>query len=316
MALSSVPATLAPMTERPLTHYARLSVGAAVITFVLKLAAWRTTGSVGLLSDALESLVNLAAAFVALGSLAVAARPADEDHAFGHSKAEYFAAGIEGALILVAAAGIGWNAVDRFFSPTQLREPIIGMTLSAVASGINLAVARVLLAVGRRRNSIALEAGAKHLLTDVWTSAAVIIVVAVVARTGWWWLDPLIGLLLAMHIVVTGVGLVRESMLGLMDTGLPDAQLEIIRATLARYAAEGVQYHALRTRRAAARQFMSVHLLMPGTWSIARGHTVAERLESDLRQAVPGLIVLTHLEPDDDPVSWQDVELERNDRAG
>jgi cation diffusion facilitator family transporter len=303
------------MKERPLTHYAKLSVIAAVITFVLKLAAWRLTGSVGLLSDALESLVNLAAAFVALGSLAVAARPEDEDHAFGHSKAEYFAAGIEGALILVAAGAIGWSAVERFFSPQPLHEPFTGVAISIVASLVNLGVARVLLVVGRRRNSIALEADAKHLMTDVWTSAAVVVAVTLVALTGWWWMDPLVGLLLALHIVTTGVTLVRESMLGLMDTGLPPAQMETIRTILAKYAAEGVQYHALRTRRAAARQFMSVHLLMPGDWTIARGHDMAERLEGDLRKAVPGLNVLTHLEPDDDPSSWKDVALERDDSA-
>ena len=301
------------MKERPLTHYAKLSVVAAVATFVLKLVAWRITGSVGLLSDALESIVNLAAAFVALGSLAVALRPEDDDHAFGHSKAEYFAAGIEGALILVAAAVIGWSAVERFFSPQALQEPFTGVAISIIASLINLAVARVLLDVGRKRNSIALEADAKHLLTDVWTSGAVVIAVTLVVVTGWWWLDPLIGVLLAMHIVATGVTLVRESMMGLMDTGLPSAQMEIIRATLATFAAEGVQYHALRTRRAAAKQFMSVHLLMPGTWSITKGHDLAERLEGDLRKALPRLIILTHLEPDDDPASWKDVDLERKD---
>ena len=303
------------MKQRPLTYFARLSVVAAVITFVLKLVAWRLTGSVGLLSDALESLANLAAAFVALGSLAVAARPADEDHAFGHSKAEYFAAGVEGTLVIGAAAAIGWNAVDRFFSPQALHEPLVGITISIFASLVNFAVARILIAVASERNSIALEADGKHLMTDVWTSAAVITAVALVWFTGWWWLDPLIGLLLALHIVATGVTLVRESMLGLMDTGLPAVQLDIIRATLANFASEGVQYHALLTRRAAARRFMSVHLLMPGTWTIARGHDLAERIESDLRKALPGLVVLTHLEPDDDPVSWQDVELERKDSA-
>ncbi len=303
------------MKQRPLTYFARISVVAAVITFVLKLIAWRLTGSVGLLSDALESLVNLAAACVALGSLAVAARPADDDHAFGHSKAEYFAAGIEGALILLAAAAIGWSAVDRFATPQPISQPSAGLAIAAIAAGVNFAVARVLLRVGRRRNSIALEADAKHLLTDVWTSVAVIPAVALVAFTGWLWLDPLIGVLLALHIVATGVSLVRESMLGLMDTGLPPAQLEIIRATLAKYAEQGVQYHALRTRRAAARQFMSVHLLMPGTWTIARGHDLAEQLECELQRTVPGLIVLTHMEPDDDPSSWKDVELERQEPA-
>ena len=316
MADFPAPVSLGRMNERPLTYYARLSVVAAVVTFILKLCAWRLTGSIGLLSDALESVVNLAAAFVALGSLAVAARPADDEHAFGHSKAEYFAAGTEGALILVAAVAIGWSAVERFFSPHALSAPVAGLAISAVASCVNFAVARVLLRVGRKRNSIALEADAKHLLTDVWTSVAVIPAVALVALTGWLWLDPLIGLLVALHIVVTGVGLVRESMLGLMDTGLPAPQIEIIRATLAKYAEEGVQYHALLTRRAAARQFMSVHLLMPGTWTITRGHDVAERIECELRKIIPGLIVLTHLEPDDDPVSWHDVELERKDVPG
>ena len=315
MAEFSVTASLARMKERPLTDFARLSVVAAVVTLVLKLIAWRLTGSVGLLSDALESLVNLAAAFVALGSLAVAARPADEDHAFGHSKAEYLAAGIEGALILLAAVAIAWSAVERFVAPQPISQPTAGLVISAIASAVNFGVARVLLRVGRTRNSIALEADAKHLLTDVWTSVAVIPAVAIVALTGWLWLDPLIGVLLALHIVATGVGLVRESMLGLMDTGLPDEQLKIIRSTLAKYAEEGVQYHALRTRRAAARQFMSVHLLMPGTWTIARGHDLAERLECELHKAVPGLIVLTHMEPDDDPASWKDVELERQDAA-
>jgi cation diffusion facilitator family transporter len=303
------------MKQRPLTDYARLSVVAALITFVLKIAAWRLTGSVGLLSDALESLANLAAAFVALGSLAVAARPADEDHAFGHSKAEYFAAGVEGTLIIGAAAAIGWNAVDRFFAPQALHQPLAGITISIAASIVNLAVARILLIVGRQRNSVALDADAKHLMTDVWTSVAVIIAVGIVALTGWWWMDPLIGLLLALHIVATGVTLVRESMLGLMDTGLPAEQIETIRTMLAKFAPEGVQYHALLTRRAAARRFMSVHLLMPGSWPISRGHDLAERIEADLRKALPGLVVLTHIEPDDDPVSWQDVELERKDSA-
>ena len=299
------------MKERPLTHFALLSVAAAVVTFLLKLVAWRLTGSVGLLSDALESLANLAAAFIALASLAVAVRPEDEEHAFGHSKAEYFAAGIEGALILLAAAAIGWTAIERFFSPQALTEPAAGLAVSVVASLINLAVARVLMKVGVARRSVALEADAKHLMTDVWTSAVVVLAVALVATTGWSWLDPVLGLLLAFHIIATGVKLIRESLLGLMDSGLPAVELEAIRDALAQFSAEGVQYHALRTRRAGALKFMSVHLLMPGAWTIARGHDLAERLESDLRKIVPGLIVFTHMEPVEDPVSWQDVALER-----
>jgi cation diffusion facilitator family transporter len=300
------------MKERPLTHYAMLSVIAAVATFLLKLVAWKVTGSVGLLSDALESLANLAAAFIALASLAVATRPEDEEHAFGHSKAEYFAAGIEGALILLAAVAIGVASVERFFSPHVLTDPGIGIAVSVGASVLNLLVARLLLKVGKARRSVALEADAKHLMTDVWTSVVVVIGVALVAATGWWWLDPLLGLLLAFHIIAVGGRLVRESMHGLMDSGLDLADQETIRQVLSNYAAEEVEYHALRTRRAGALKFMSVHLLMPGAWTILRGHDLAEQLEKDLRQAVAGLIVFTHLEPREDPKSWEDVTLARS----
>ena len=303
------------MKERPLTHFALLSVAAAVVTFLLKLLAWRLTGSVGLLSDALESLANLAAALIALGSLAVAARPEDEDHAFGHSKAEYFAAGIEGGLIVVAAVAIGWTAVESFLLPYALTHATAGLAVSVVASGINLMVARVLARVGREHRSIALEADARHLMTDVWTSAVVIAAVGLVAVTGWWWLDPLLGLVLAFHIIAIGVKLIRESMEGLMDSSLQAEDQGAIRTALGRFAGEGVQYHALRTRRAAALKFVSVHLLMPGEWSIAKGHDVTERIEAELRDTVPGLIVFTHMEPVEDPASWQDVALERKPRA-
>ncbi len=299
------------MKQRPLTQYAALSVAAAVLTFLLKLVAWKLTGSVSLLSDALESLANLAAALVALASLAVAVRPEDEEHAFGHSKAEYFAAGIEGALIMIAAVAIGWTAIERFFSPQALTQPVAGIAVSVLASLVNLWVARLLYKVGRERRSVALEADAKHLMTDVWTSVVVVAAVILVALTGWPWLDPALGLLLAFHIIATGLKLVRESMHGLMDSALPGEELEMIRGVLSKYAAEGVQYHALRTRRAAALRFASVHLLMPGAWSISRGHDLAERIERDLRIAIPGLIIFTHLEPIEDPVSWEDVTLER-----
>lgn len=300
------------MNPRPLTHYAMISVIAAVATFLMKLVAWKLTGSVGLLSDALESLANLAAAFIALASLAVAVRPEDEEHAFGHSKAEYFAAGIEGALILLAAVAIGWTAVERFFSPHVLEQPVLGIAISVAASVVNLLVARLLLKVGRARRSVALEADAKHLMTDVWTSVVVVIGVALVAITGWWWLDPLLGLLLAFHIIAVGVRLVRDSMHGLMDSGLDPADQATIRQVLQNYAVEDIEYHALRTRRAGSLKFMSVHLLMPGAWTILRGHDLAEQLEQELRQAVAGLIVFTHLEPREDPKSWEDVKLARS----
>ena len=294
-----------------LIRYAWLSVAAALLTFFLKLLSWKVTGSVSLLSDALESLANLAAAFIAMASLSVAARPADDDHAYGHTKAEYFASGIEGALILIAAGGIGWNAVDRLLTPQPLDQPLLGIALSGAASLVNLAVARVLFTVGRRHHSVALEADARHLMTDVWTSVVVIVAVILVSLTGWFWLDPVLGLLLACHIVATGIRLVQQSMLGLMDTGLPADELAAIRSVLDGFGLHGVQHHALRTRVAGARRFMSVHLLFPGDWSVARAHALSEEIEAALRASVPRLTILTHLEPIEDPASWHDVGLDR-----
>ena len=299
------------MTQRPLTHYAMLSIAVAVVTFLLKLVAWRLTGSVGLLSDALESLANVAAAMVALASLHVAMKPEDDDHAHGHSKAEYFAAGVEGGLIMIAALVIGWEAIDRFFAPQTITQPVAGLAVSMFASLLNFIVAGILAKVGHQRRSVALEADARHLMTDVWTSIAVLIAVSLVSFTGWPWLDPLIGLLLAFHIIITGVKLVNESLHGLMDSAVAPDELESIRTALGRYADKGVQFHALRTRRAGALKFMSVHLLMPGAWTIAQGHDLSEQIENDLRKLIPGLVVVTHLEPEEDPVSWDDVGLER-----
>ena len=294
----------------PVVRFALLSVLAAVVTFVLKLVAWRFTGSVTLLSDALESVANLAAALVAVASVTVSARPADEEHAYGHTKVEYFAGGIEGALILVAAAGIGWNAVDRFFHPQALTGFTAGLSISVLASAINLVVARLLLRAARQYHSVALQADGKHLMTDVWTSVAAVAGLMLVKLTGWPWLDPALGLLLAFHIVFTGVHLVHQSMLGLMDTGVPQDDLDRIKGVLAEYGAQGMQWHALRTREAGARRFMSVHLLVPGDWTVQRGHDVAENVEAALRTAVLRLHVLTHLEPIEDPVSFQDAVLE------
>lgn len=294
-----------------LTHYAWLSIAAALTTLFLKLTSYWLTGSVGLLSDALESLVNLAAAVIALVSLTISARPADEEHAYGHTKVEYFSSGIEGALILVAAVGIGWSAVGHLIHPHPLEKMSAGLIVATVASLINLVVARILFGAARRAHSVTLEADAHHLMTDVWTSVVVITGVGVVSLTGWFWLDPLLGLAVAVHIIIAGVKLVRNSMLGLMDTGLPTEELALVRQILDKYAGQGVQYHALRTRVAGAWRFMSVHLLVPGQWTVAHGHDVAEEIEQELRAKVPRLTVTTHLEPVEDPVSWDDVELER-----
>lgn len=269
-----------------------------------------------MLSDALESLANLAAAFFAVASLTVAARPADEEHAYGHSKAEYFASGVEGALIMAAAAGIGWAAVERLFHPLALSGVGSGLAVSAVASVINLAVARVLFKVSRARRSPALGADAKHLMTDVWTSVVTLAAVAVAVLTGWPWLDPVFGLLLAGHIVATGIKLVHQSALGLMDTAVPAADLATIKHVLSGLEPEGLQYHALRTRQAGARCFMSLHLLVPGAWSVKQAHDRAEALELALRAAVSQLNVITHIEPIEDPLSLIDARLDREPAPG
>lgn len=295
-----------------LTRYAWLSIAAALLTIGLKGGAYALTGSIGLLSDALESLANLATAIVALRALVVASLPADEEHAYGHTKAEYFSSGFEGALILVAAVIIGWTAVDRLLHPAPLERVGVGLLISLVASAVNLGVARVLFRVARRHHSIALEADADHLMTDVWTSVGVMIGVGLVALTGWSALDPIVALVVAANITRIGISLVRRSMHGLLDAGLaPDARAAIARV-LEEYQAGGIGFHALRTRQAGARAFISVHVLVPGDWTVHRGHELAERIEADLRRAVPRAVAFTHLEPLEDPTSWEDIDLERS----
>jgi cation diffusion facilitator family transporter len=299
------------VTERSLVRFAWLSIGAAIATIALKGLAWWLTGSVGLLSDALESFVNLAAALFTLLVLSIAARPPDEEHAYGYSKAEYFASGFEGTLILVAAALIAVAAAERLMHPQPLASVGVGLAVSAVASAVNLAVARVLLGAARRHRSIALEADARHLLTDVWTSAGVIAGVAAVAATGWLWLDPALALAVAANITWWGVKLVRRSVLGLLDRALAPAEREAIERGLAEFRAAGVEFHALRTREAAGRSFVSMHVLVPGNWTVQRGHDVLEEIEARIRAVVPGAAVFTHLEPREDPASYRDVKLDR-----
>jgi len=296
-------------------RFAWLSIAAAVLTLALKTAAYLITGSVGLLSDAVESVVNLIAGFMALAMLKVAALPADEDHAYGHGKAEYFSSGLEGGLILVAAVSIGVATVHRLVSPRPLAALGVGIAVSVVAAFVNLAVAFLLLRAGRRYNSITLEANAHHLLTDVWTSGGVLVGVGVVAITGWQRLDPIVALLVAANIVWTGVRIVRRSILGLMDTALSAEDTAAVRKVLEGYATDGVQFHALRTRQAGARKFMSMHVLVPGQWTVQRGHDLLERIEADIRHALPDAVVFTHLESLDDPASWEDQTLERGDAA-
>lgn len=293
-----------------------LSIGAALLTIAMKTGAWAVTGSVGLLSDAAESVVNLAAAIVAMLTLRWAAKPPDEEHAYGHAKAEYFSAGVEGALIVLAALAIAVVAVERLLNPRPLEAVGLGLAITAGAATINLVVAQRLIAAGRRAGSIVLEADGKHLLTDVWTSAGVIVGVAAVALTGWQRLDPIVALFVAVNIVVAGGVLLRRSGAGLMDRAIGGEGEAAIGRALAGLEGGGLRFHALRTRQAGQRTFVSLHILVPGEWSVGRGHDAAERVEAELRDAVPGATVFTHVEPLEDPRSFADTTLDRPDLDG
>jgi cation diffusion facilitator family transporter len=298
-----------------LRRYAVISIIAALATIGLKGGAYLITGSVGLLSDALESMVNLAAAIVALIALSAAARPEDQDHRYGHSKAEYFSSGFEGALIMLAAASIVYTSVQRLLSPQPIERIGLGAGISLAATVINLVVARVLFRAGRRHQSITLEADAHHLMSDVWTSVGVIIGVGAAAMTGWHRLDPIIAILVAINIVRTGVNILRRSLLGLLDTAIPEDLLRKITAIMARHARHGVRFHALRTRQAGAWRFVDFHVLVPGSWSVQRGHDLLEEIEEEVRGAIPNCSVFTHLEPIEDPASFADVKLERDSQS-
>jgi cation diffusion facilitator family transporter len=294
-----------------LTRFAWLSISAAIITIALKGIAYLLTGSIGLLSDALESVVNLVGALMALAMLTIAARPADEEHEFGHSKAEYFSSGVEGTLILLAAASIIATAIPRLITPKPLEQIGFGLGVSVVASLVNLFVARVLLRAGKQHHSITLEADARHLMTDVWTSAGVLAGVGLVALTGWVRLDPIVACLVAANIVWSGGSIVRKSVLGLMDTALPVEDRNKLQKALEPYEKLGVQYHALRTRESGARKFVSLHVLVPGQWTVLRGHRLLENIEADIRHALPGVTMFTHLESLTDPASMDDTSLDR-----
>jgi len=295
-----------------LTRFAWLSIAAAITTIVLKTSAYFLTDSVGLLSDAIESFVNLAGAIMALGMLTIAARPADESHVYGHSKAEYFASVTEGLLILGAAIGIISAAINRLLHPRGLEQLGLGLVVSIAASVINLIVARILLREGKNRRSISLEADAHHLRTDVWTSLGVIGGVAIAGFTGWQVLDPLVAIAVALNIIWTGIQLVNRSVAGLMDAALPDYEQKLIQDVIGKYSEKGVTFHALRTRQAAARQFVSVHMLVPGEWTVHDAHHVAEDFESDIREALGSVVtVFTHIEPVEDELSMEDIFLDR-----
>jgi cation diffusion facilitator family transporter len=301
------------MTNDRLFRLLWLSIGAAVVTIALKTAAWLLTGSVGLLSDAVESVVNLVAAIFAMAALRWATKPADEEHAYGHAKAEYFSAGVEGAMIFVAAVSIAATAIDRLLNPQAIGDVGVGLAISLSASVINLVVGMLLVRTGREQRSIVLEADGRHLLTDVWTSVGVIVGVAAVAISGWERLDAIVALAVAVNIVLTGTRLVRRSVGGLMDRALDEPQLREIEDALEPFERDGIEFHALRTRQAGQRAFISLHVLVPGDWSVQRGHDLVEDVEAGLRARLPYATIFTHLEPADDPRSLADAGLDRTD---
>lgn len=304
--MATIPAP--DIVKNPLTRTAGIAVLAAVATIALKLSAYFITGSVSLLSDAVESTANLAAAMTALFAVWYAARPSDRKHPYGHEKVEFFASGFEGTLILLAAGGIAWVAVDRLINPRPIESFGPGIAIAVVASFINLVVARLLIRTGRNHRSIALEADGRHLMTDVITSAGVVTGLALVRLTGWNAIDPILALLVAANIVWTGVSLLRASIDGLMDTSLEDEEIDRVRDAIESRLDTGETYHALRTRRAGARRFVDFHLLVPGDRSVQRAHDITERLEAAVAATLPGAETTVHIEPIEDPVAWEDDE--------
>jgi len=301
---------------RSTRFYAVLSIAAAVVTIGLKFGAYFLTGSVGLFSDAAESVVNLVAAVTALWALTLAARPPDEEHTFGHNKAEYFSSGLESALILISAGWIAATAVPRLFDPQPLQNVGVGIAVTLVAAAINGGVALSLMRAGRRLRSITLEADARHLLTDVWTSAGVVVGIVLVGLTGWLVLDPLIALLVAANIVSTGVRLLRDTGKGLLDRALPAEDQAKISKILSRYEERDIRFHAVRTRSAGQRRFVSMHVLVPGGWTVKRGHDLAEEIENDIARDLPQSTFFTHVEPAEDPSSFADQDLDRESLDG
>ncbi len=288
-----------------------LSIGAALLTMGVKFTGYFLTGSVGLFSDATESIVNLVAALVGLWALTLASRPADEEHTYGHTKSEYFSSGVEGALILVAAVIIVIEALPRLQHPQPLEQIGPGLAFVVVGAVINGVLGWIMLRAGKRLRSSTLEADASHLFADVFTTAGVLVGIVLVALTGWLILDPIIALLVALNIVWTGIRLLRETGLGLLDTALPLEDMRLIEHVLDTYRAQGLAFHALRTRQAGSRRFISFHVLVPGNWTVLKGHTTCETIELALHDAFPETTVFTHLEPLEDPTSFIDQALDR-----
>jgi len=302
------------MQTQSLKKFIYLSIAAAIATILLKFLAYYLTHSVGLLSDALESCVNLAAAVIALIMLSIAEKPADEKHAFGHHKAEYFSSAVEGGMIVLAAFSIIWSAIPRVIHPIPIENVGIGLLISVGASAINMVVALILLKNGRKNNSITLEADGKHLMTDVYTSVGVLIGIGLVKLTGWMVLDGIVAIGVALNILWAGYQLMHRSAMGLLDTSLSEAELSKITTVLDSLKSQNLEYHSLLTRQAGQRKFIELHVLVPGLWTIQVGHNLAEKIEKDIRDLfnVP-VTVFTHLEPIEDPVSMHDIGIDRHE---
>jgi cation diffusion facilitator family transporter len=300
------------MQANSLKKFLYLAIAAAVATITLKLIAWQLTGSVGLFSDALESFVNLVAAVVALMMITLAEKPADEEHAFGHNKAEYFSSAIEGGLIVLAAFSIIWSAIPRLIHPQPLENVGIGLLVSVGASGINLVVGLILIKNGRKKHSITLEADGKHLMTDVYTSVGVLIGIAIVKLTGWLVLDAVVAIGVALNIIWAGYQLMRRSAMGLLDTGIQGSERSKIIQALDELKKQNIEYHSLMTRQAGQRKFVALHVLMPGQWTIQEGHDKLEQIEQQIRDLFDSPVtVFTHLEPVEDPLSMNDIGIDR-----
>jgi cation diffusion facilitator family transporter len=290
----------------PARHYAYLSISASLLTMALKFGAFFITGSVGLFSDAVESVVNLAAGIIALTAIILAHRPADQSHAYGHGKVEYFSSGMEGILICLAAVGIAYASVRRFLDPQPLEMLGVGILVAVAAAAVNLVTAKVMLRAAREYDSIVLEADAKHLLTDVWTSAGLVAALSIMlfAPPSWQILDPILGLVMSGNIVWTGIGLMRRSVAGLMDEGLPADEISRITAVIAGVGGPETGFHGLRSRKAGAVRFVDFHLLVPGAVTVQQSHDLCCDIENAIREELPGTQITIHVEPREDRASF------------
>ncbi len=290
---------------------AGISIIASICTIVLKLFAFFFTNSVSLLSDALESFVNLLAAVITFFMVRLALKPADETHPYGHTKAEYISSTAEGMFIILAAGAIIVTAVQRLLHPAVLEQPGIGLLLSILASLVNLVVGLVLLKTGKKRRSLALEADGHHLLTDVYTTAGVLVGLVIVYMTHLFIFDPIIAIIVGLNIISSGSSIVQKSLGGVMDSSIDKTYINFIKRTFDEYKSKKIEFHGLLTRQSGSRQFISFHVLVPGVWTVQQAHTLVEEIEKKLRDSIPQSTITTHIEPVEDPLSWADQGLDR-----